>query len=78
MQSRASLFRNSERPAGTFRWSEAPSTAWLVPSAGQKLPVQPDWYLPLQKIPHGENRFLQVGNGAENTTENFRQCFVCP
>jgi len=50
----------------------------LVPSAGQKLSVQSGWYLLLQKIPHGENRFLQGGNGAENTTEKFRQWFVCP
>jgi hypothetical protein len=26
-------------------------TGWLVPSAGQKIPVQPGWYLPLEKIP---------------------------
>jgi hypothetical protein len=40
------------------------------------IPVQPGWYLPLQKkIPLRENRFLQGGNGAENTTEKFRQCF---
>jgi len=25
-------------------------TGWLVPSAGQKIPVQPGWYLPPQKI----------------------------
>ncbi len=25
-------------------------TGWLVPSAGQKILVQPSWYLPLQKI----------------------------
>jgi hypothetical protein len=35
-------------------------TDWLVPSAGQKIPVHPDWYLPLQKIPIAENRFLQA------------------
>jgi hypothetical protein len=23
-------------------------TGWLVPSAGQKIPVQPGWYLPPQ------------------------------
>jgi hypothetical protein len=34
-------------------------TCWLVPSAGQKIPVQHDWYLPPQKIPLAENRFLQ-------------------
>jgi hypothetical protein len=27
-----SLFRNSDSLAGTFRWSEDPSTTWLVPS----------------------------------------------
>jgi hypothetical protein len=26
-------------------------TIWLVPSAGQKIPVQPGWYLPPQKVP---------------------------
>jgi len=33
MQSRAgiySLFRNSDKLAGTIRWSEDPSIAWLV------------------------------------------------
>jgi len=60
-QSRAgifSLFRNSDRLTGTFHWSE--------------IPVQPCWYLPLQKIPLAENRFLQAGKGAENTKENPR------
>ncbi len=32
---------------------------WLVPSAGQKIPVQPGWYLPPQKIPIAENRFFR-------------------
>jgi hypothetical protein len=63
------LFRNSDRLAGNVRWSEDPSRAWLVTSAGQKTPVEPGWYLPLQKIPLAENRFLQAGNGAENTNE---------
>ncbi len=39
---------------GAFHFSE------LVPSAGQKIPVQPGWYLPPQKILLAENRFLQV------------------
>jgi len=30
-----SLFRNSEGLAGTFRWSEDPRTAWLVPSTAE-------------------------------------------
>ncbi len=47
-------------------------TGWLVPSPGQKIPVQPGWYLPLQKIPQSGNSFLQVGKGAENTKEKFR------
>jgi hypothetical protein len=33
-------------------------TGWLVPYVGQKIPLQPGWYLPLQKIPLAENRFL--------------------
>jgi len=33
-------------------------TGWLVPSAGQKIPVQPGWYLPPQKVPLDENMFL--------------------
>ncbi len=57
------LFRNSDRLAGTFHWSEALSTAWLVPYSGP------------QKIPLAENRFLQVGKGAENTNKTSRQCF---
>ncbi len=36
-------------------------TGWLVPSAGQKIPVQPGWYLPPQNIPLAENRCLQAG-----------------
>jgi hypothetical protein len=32
---------------------------WLVPSAGQKIRVQPDWYLPPQKTSLAENRFFQ-------------------
>jgi len=51
-------------------------TGLLVPSDGQKIPVQPGWYLPLQKIHLAENRFLQVGKEAENTKENSRQCFT--
>jgi len=41
---------------------------------GQTIPVQPGWYLPPQKIPLAENRFLQAGKGAENPKENSRQC----
>jgi len=52
-------------------------TGWLVRSAGQKIPVQPGWYLLPHTIPLAENRFLQPGNGAENTKENPRQCFPC-
>jgi hypothetical protein len=48
---------------------------WLVPSDGKKIPEQPGWYLPPQKIPLAENRFLQAGKGAENTKEKSRQCF---
>jgi hypothetical protein len=39
------------------------STSWLVPSAGQKIPVQPDWYLPRWKIPLDESRFLHACKG---------------
>jgi hypothetical protein len=36
-------------------------TGWLVPSIGQKIPMQPSWYLPPQKIPlAGRNFFRQV------------------
>jgi hypothetical protein len=45
---------------------------WQVPSAGQKFPVQPGCYLPPQKIPLAENRFLQAGKGAENTKEKSK------
>jgi hypothetical protein len=40
-------------------------TGWLVPSAGQKIPVEPGGYLPLHKIPLAEYRFLQTYKGAE-------------
>jgi hypothetical protein len=33
-----SFFRNNERLAGTFHWSEDPSTAWLVPSTAEDPP----------------------------------------
>jgi hypothetical protein len=49
-------------------------TGWLVPSAGQKIAVEPGWYLPPQKIPSPEDRFLlQAGKRAENTKEKSRQ-----
>jgi hypothetical protein len=54
-----SKYRRRAR-AGTFRWSEDPSTAW---------------YLPPQEILLAENRFPQAGKGAENTKENSR-CFT--
>ncbi len=38
-------------------------TGWVVPSAGQKIPVQTGWYLTQPKIPLAENRFLQAGKG---------------
>jgi hypothetical protein len=37
---------------------------WLVPSAGQKIPL-------------AENRFLYTCNGAEDTKEKCWQCFTC-
>jgi len=55
------LFRNSERLADTFRSSEDPNIAWLVPSTAED--------------PTAENRFLQARKGAENTKEKSRQCF---
>jgi len=51
-------------------------TGWLLTSAGQKIPVQPGWYLPPQKIPLAENRYLQASEVAENTKEKSRQCFT--
>jgi hypothetical protein len=53
---------------GFFHFSEI-VTGWLVPSTGQKIPVQPGWCLPPQKISLTVNSFLQEGNGAENTEE---------
>ncbi len=55
----------TESRAGTFSLEIV--TVWLVPSAGQKIPVEPGWYLPPHQIPLAENRFLHAGNGAENT-----------
>jgi hypothetical protein len=57
-----SRFGNSDRLAGTFRWAEDPSTAWLLPSP--------------QKLPLAENKFLQASKGDENTKEKSRQCFT--
>ncbi len=51
-------------------------TGWLVPSVGQKISRQPDWYIPAQKISLVENRFLQAGTRAENTKEKSRQCLT--
>jgi hypothetical protein len=48
----------------------------LVPSADQEIPVHPGWYVPPQKIPLAENRFLQAVKGAENTKEKSRQCLL--
>jgi hypothetical protein len=52
-------------------------TGWLGPSLRQKTPIQPDWYIPAQKISLAENRFLQAGKRAENTKEKSRQCLMC-
>jgi len=49
----------------------------LVPTAPQKIPVQPARYLPPQKIPLAVNMFLQAGKGTKNTKEKSRQCFPC-
>jgi hypothetical protein len=51
-------------------------TGWLVPSAGQKIPVQAGSYLPPQKILLAENRFLQTVKGAENTKEKSMKGFT--
>jgi hypothetical protein len=51
-------------------------TGWLVPSIGQKIPVQPSWHLRPQKIPLVGSRFLQVGKGAENAKEISSQWFT--
>jgi hypothetical protein len=48
-------------------------TGWSVPSAGQKIPVESGWYLPQQKIPLAEKRFLQASKGAENTKKKIRR-----
>jgi len=53
-------------------------TGWLVPSAGQKIPVQPGWYLPPQKTPLHKSSFLQAGKEVENTKEKSRQCVAEP
>jgi hypothetical protein len=51
-------------------------TGGLVTSTGQKIPIQPGRYLPQWKTPLDENRFLQAGNGPENTKEKSRWCFT--
>jgi len=68
------------KPGLVFGWEKSkmsvdpiPEPGWyenigegpeLVPSTGQKIPIQPGWYLPLQKIWLAENRFLQGGKGS--------------
>jgi hypothetical protein len=54
-----SLFRNTEL------------AGWYLPLV-RKIPVQPGWYLPPQKIPIAENRFFKAGKGTENTKEKSR------
>jgi hypothetical protein len=44
----------------------------LVPSARQKIPVEPGRYLQPQKIPLAGNRFLQAGKGTENTKDKIQ------
>jgi hypothetical protein len=56
-----SLFGN-DRLASTFRWSEDPSTAWLLPSTAEDPPCR--------------NRFLQAGKEVENTKEKSRRCLT--
>jgi hypothetical protein len=51
-------------------------TIWLVHFASQKIPIQPGWYPPWQKIPLAENNFLQTSKGDENTNEKSTQCFM--
>jgi hypothetical protein len=53
---------------GFFHFLEI-MTGWLVPSAGENIPVEPDWCIPGWKIPLDENRFLQASKGPENTKE---------
>jgi hypothetical protein len=65
----------SKAELGFFHFLEI-VTGWLVPSIGQKIPVQPSWYLPPQKIQLAARRFLQAGKGAENAMEKSRQCFT--
>jgi hypothetical protein len=57
-----SLFRNSDRLAGTFHWSEDASTAWLVPFTAKRS----------RFLKAG---FFKTGKGAENTKEKSRHCF---
>jgi hypothetical protein len=69
------LFLREALP-GFFHFLEI-VTGWMVRSAGQKIPVDPGWYLPPQNIPLAENRFLQAGKGAENAKEKSKQSFTC-
>jgi len=62
-----------KRNVGFFK-----STSWLVPSAGQKIPVQPGWYLPRWKIPLDESRFLHACKGYKSTREKIGECFTSP
>jgi hypothetical protein len=64
-------FSYVKQSLGFFHFLEI-VTVWLVRSTGQKIPIQPGWYLPLQKIPLAENRFLQAGIGAKNTKEKIQ------
>jgi hypothetical protein len=58
------FFGNSDRLAGTFRWSEDPSTTWLVPSTAERSHLLKTSF------------FRQASKGDENTKEKSRQCFT--
>ncbi len=51
----------SKTELGFFHCFRNSDSLCLLPSADQKIPMQPGWYLRQQKIPFAENRFLQTG-----------------
>ncbi len=67
------FLRNVE--LGFFHFLEI-VTGWLVPSAGQKIPVQHGWYLPPQKIPLAEYRFLQQARELKIPRKNQGSLYV--
>ncbi len=69
-----SLFRNSDRLAGTFCWSRDPSTAWLVPSTAEDpacwKQVSSGRQLKIQRKNPGSALLMRIGVAAMSHMHN--------